>query len=124
MKTLKTEDGEVKAEELADKWDNKKRLTLLAIKDFHTWKDVEIPLPIISVRKHEGFLQNECNPAAPGGDVQWGVNVFMMGMAKKYKLPIMVSDDCHFASPNMKIVQDVKLSQMGDWRFASSSKDQ
>jgi intein/homing endonuclease len=119
-KTLKTEDGEIKAEELADKWNGKKKLTLLAIKNFHTWTDVEVPLPIIGVRKHEGFIQNDCSPAAPGGDLQWGVNVFMMGMAKKYNLPIVVSDDCHFASPNMKIVQDVKLSQMGDWRFASS----
>jgi DNA polymerase III alpha subunit len=119
-KTLKTEEGEIKAEELADKWNDKKKLTLLAIKNFHTWQDVESPLPILSVRKHEGFLVNECSPAAPDGDLQWGVNVFMMGMAKKHKLPILVSDDCHFASKEMKIVQDVKLSQMGDWRFYSS----
>src|ERR1017187_611655 len=118
-KTLKTEEGECKAEQLADKGNDKKKLNLLATKDFGKWNDLE-PLPIVSVRKHEGFIQNECSPAAPEGDVQWGVNAYMMRMAKKYNLPVLCSDDCHFALPAQKIVQDVKLSQMGDWRFYGS----
>ena len=119
-KTLRTSEGEFKAEELADKWDAKKPQKLLAIKDIHTWKEFEFPRIISNVRKQNGFIQNECSPASPEGDVQWGVNVFMMGMAKKYNIPILISDDCHFASKEQKIVQDVKLSQMGDWRFFGS----
>jgi DNA polymerase III alpha subunit len=119
-KTLKTEDGEIKAEELVDSWDSKKKLSLLAVKNFRTWKDVESYSPIVNVRKQEGFIVNECSPAAPNGDVQWGVNRFMMGMAKKYNIPCLVSDDSHFSDPCQKIVQDVKLSQMGDWRFSNS----
>jgi DNA polymerase III alpha subunit len=49
--------------------------------------------------------------------MQYGANVFMMGLAKKYKVPILVSDDAHMAVAKHKIVQDVRLSQNGDWRF-------
>jgi DNA polymerase III alpha subunit len=124
-KKLRTSNGEYTAEELANKWSDKTNLsssplTLLAVKNYSKWEPLEAPLVISEIRKQEGFVQNECSPVAPGGDVQWGANLFMMRMAKKYKLPILVSDDSHFATPNHKIIQDVKLSQMGDWRFHES----
>jgi DNA polymerase III alpha subunit len=119
-KTIRTSEGEFKAEELADKWDPKKPQKLLAVKNFHTWQELEAPRIITKVEKKEGFFQNECSPSAPDGDLQWGVNKFMMGAAKKYNLPILVSDDSHFCEPGQKIVQDVKLAQMGDWKFFGS----
>jgi glutaredoxin 2 len=44
----------------------------------------------------------------------------MMGMAKKYNVPILISDDSHFVEERLKIVQDVRLAQSGGWRFYSS----
>jgi DNA polymerase III alpha subunit len=119
-KTLKTDEGECKAEELADKWSKDKKATLLSVKDFRVWHDFENPLTIVNVRKQEGFVQNECSPLTPGGDVQYAANLFMMHMAKKHKLPIIPSDDSHFCDASHKIVQDVKLAQMGDWRLYGS----
>jgi DNA polymerase III alpha subunit len=116
-KTLKTTAGEMSAEELAYKWPGDKTIKLIGVKNYRIWADFPTPLAITAVKKQDGFVQNECSPAAPGGDVQWGANSFLMSMAKKYKLPIMVSDDSHYDSPSQKIVQDVRLSQMGDWRF-------
>lgn len=120
-KTLRTSaDKEIKAEELANKWEKKQELQLLAVKNYRTWEDFPEPLKILHIRKQDGFIQNECSPVAPNGDVQWGVNQFMMRMAKKYGVPCQVSDDSHFATPQQKIVQDVKLAQMGDWKFFGS----
>jgi DNA polymerase III alpha subunit len=119
-KTLRTSDGDMTAEQLAATWKPKRGIKLLAVKNFRVWQTLEKPVLIIGIKKQEGFVQNECSPAAPEGDVQWGANAFMMHMAKKHKLPILVSDDAHFDSPSQKIVQDVKLSQMGDWRFYGS----
>jgi DNA polymerase III alpha subunit len=119
-KTLRTTEGEFKAEELADKWNPKKPQKLLAVKDFRAWKELEYPRVIASVRKQEGFVQNECSPASPEGDIQWGANKFAMGMAKKYGIMTLCSDDSHFAASSQKVVQDVKLSQMGDWRMYGS----
>lgn len=119
-KTLKTDGGECKANELEKLWKTKKATKLLATKDYRVWNDLPAPLEIISVTEKDGFVQNECSPAAPEGDVQWGVNRYMLGMAKRYKIPVLLSDDSHFVTPDVKIVQDVKLAQMGDWQFFGS----
>ena len=119
-KILKTTEGEIRAEELADTWDNKKGLQLLGVKNYSTWQNFDTSLLILNVRKQDGFIQNECCPASPDGDIQYGANRFMMGMAERYNIPVMVSDDSHFTEPSQKIVQDVKLAQMGDWKFANS----
>jgi DNA polymerase III alpha subunit len=94
--------------------------TLIGVKNFHTWVDLE-PSKIVKVWKEDGFVQNECTPWAPGGDLQFGANAFMMSMAKKYNVPILVSDDSHFTDPTQKIVQDIRLSNgSNDWKFWGS----
>ncbi len=79
------------------------------------------PLKLISAEKREGFIKNDCTPYAPNGDVQLGGNIFMMEMAAKHNIPILISDDAHFATPDEKEIQDVRLmGSGGSWRFATS----
>ena len=119
-KVLRTNKEELRAEELADQFNGKDEIYLTAISNYRVWQDFEEPLKVLEIRKQDGFIQNECTPNAPNGDVQWGVNKFVMGMAKRYNIPILVSDDSHFTDPSQKIVQDVRLAQSGTLRFFGS----
>ena len=122
-KKFRTNQNEIEgitAQELATKFDPKKHLELIAIKNYRNWEDYPDRLKILSVEKKEGFIQNECSLWSPNGDVQWGANKYVMGMAKKADIPILVSDDSHFAVSQDKVVQDVRLAQSGAWRFFSS----
>jgi DNA polymerase III alpha subunit len=120
-KTLRTNVGEVKADELAKEFNRKgnKHTHLLAVKDYRTWTE-RAPAHIVSVEHVEDFIQNECKPFAPDGDVQLGANQYMIELARKFDVPILVSDDSHYAHPEEKVVQDVRLAQSGSWRFYGS----
>jgi DNA polymerase III alpha subunit len=118
-KTIMTDKGEVKLNELS-KLLKAGPTTLLAVKNYSTWQDLE-PKQIIDVNSVEDFLLNECRPWAPDSDLQLGMNKFMMRLAKKYGDKILVSDDAHFAYPSDKIVQDIRLqSGGGNWKFHNS----
>lgn len=121
-KKLKTNEGEITADDLAKAFLRKanKHNELCAVKDYNTWND-RTPAKILSVKKVEDFLINECRPWAPDGDVQRGCNEFVMDLAKKHKVPILIADDSHFAHPEEKPVQDVRLmASGGSWRFYGS----
>lgn len=121
-KKLKTNVGETTAGDLAKAFLKKgnDHHTLNAIKDYQTWNERN-PVQIIGVEKIEDFIVNECRPWAPGGDVQKGCNEFMMRLAAKYKATILIADDSHFAHPEEKAVQDVRLmASGGSWRFYNS----
>lgn len=121
-KKLKTNEGEISAEDLAKQFSRKgnKHDTLMAVKDYHTWND-RTPVKIISCNRVEDFLVNECRPWAPDGDVQKGCNEFVIRMANKYKIPLLIADDSHFAHEDEKPVQDVRLmASGGSWRFYGS----
>lgn len=127
---------ELRASSLAEKWqswlDSGKAMPLvelLSVKHYQTWTDEVEPLPIDDARKVEDFVQNECRPWCPDGDVQAGANRFMMEQAAAHGDPILISDDSHFAFPDEKVVQDVRLFSMesdktkgnvAKWRFYGS----
>lgn len=120
-KKLKTNHGEIEAADLAkafNKKDNKHEF-LLAVKDYQKWED-KGELRILNVEKREGFLMNECTPWAPTGDLQRPCNDFVMRLARRYGDKILISDDSHFATPEYKEVQDIRLQQGGSWRFHTS----
>jgi hypothetical protein len=119
-KTIKTNDGTSTAEALADSYDKNKHTHLVGVCNYRVWTDFEEPYKILSITKKEDFIQNECSPMSPNGDLQFGANVFMMGMAKRYNVPLLISEDAHFAEKKHKIVQDVRLAQQGDWKFYNS----
>lgn len=121
-KKLKTNIGEITAEELSKAWLKKgnTHAILNAVKDYQTWNERQ-PVGIVKVERLEDFLPNECRPWAPDGDVQRGCNEFVIRMAEKYKAPILIADDSHFALPEEKPVQDVRLmASGGSWRFSNS----
>src|SRR6185436_9338476 len=121
-KKLKTNVGEITAEDLAKTFLRKgnKHEILNAVKDYHTWNERE-PVRILSCTRVEDFLVNECRPWAPDGDVQKGCNEFVMRLARKYKVPLLIADDSHFAHADEKPVQDVRLmASGGSWRFYGS----
>lgn len=121
-KKLKTNVGEITAEDLAKTYTraNNKHELLQAVKDYQTWNERE-PAQIVKVERLEDFLPNECRPWAPDGDVQKGCNEFMLRLARKYNVPILIADDSHFAHPEEKPVQDVRLmASGGSWRFYGS----
>lgn len=125
-KWFRTNLGDIKAIELVEEWGRAKKRGepckhefLLAVKNYHTWTERE-PARITGIEYIEDFISNECRPWAPDGDVQRGANEFMIWAAKKYGDPILIADDSHFATPDEKIVQDVRLGQSGSWRFYGS----
>lgn len=127
-KNLKTDkisskkNGGFQAEDLAAAWKRNPEGfgSLRAVMQNREWVDITNPKKISKVEAHEGFQFNECTPASPDGDVQLGTNTAILALARKYGNPVLVSDDSHFAVPEEKIVQDIRLSQSGSWRFANS----
>lgn len=111
--------GEIEAADLAKlfkkpKWNPEE--TLIGVMNNRKWEDLPA-VGIKSVAHIEEFMQNECTPWAPNGDVQLGCNHKMVEFAKKNGDPVLISDDSHYATPDEKIVQDVRLQQSGNWRF-------
>jgi len=120
-KKLRTNVGEIAAADLAKEWakkDNEHKV-LLGVKDFRTWKDLP-PVEIRDVKHLEDYMQNECRPWAPDGDLQAGLNKVMRYLARKYDVPILIGDDSHYATPDEQVGQDVRLAQDGSWRFYGS----
>jgi DNA-directed DNA polymerase III PolC len=89
---------------------------LVAVKNYSAWTEEE-PKQLLGARLVDGEVKNECTDFAPDGDVQLGANEFVIRMAEKYGDPILVSDDSHFAHPADKVVQDIRLSGLGNWKF-------
>lgn len=113
-KTLKTNASELKANSLAAAFGGKenKHTHLVAVKDRGVWVDQE-PAEIISIEHKDGFFENECTDWATDGDVQLGVNKFVVELAKKYGDPVQISDDAHHSTFDEKIVQNVRLAASG-----------
>jgi DNA polymerase III alpha subunit len=118
-KTLKTNVSEIKAEALAAafKLKSNKHATLIAVKNRSKWEEIE-PVEILEVNHNLGsFIQNECGPYSPDGDVQLGANRFVIDLANEYGDPILCSDDAHYAHKEERVVQEVRLAQAGNLRF-------
>ncbi len=99
----------------------KSDFAVIATMNYRKWEDLSAPLKIVGVDTTSGFVQNECAPHAPDGDVQWGCNRFIIEMAKRRGIPIMASDDSHFATVDEKVVQDVRLTTPNStWLMYSS----
>lgn len=120
---LAKEKVEINAEQLAKAFVSKKveagAVAIVAIMNRRKWEEVE-PMFIRSVEAIEDFLPNECQEWCPDGDVQKGCNIAVMHLAKVYGDKVLISDDSHYATPDEKIVQDLRLQQMGNWRFYGS----
>lgn len=125
-KKFKTKDhGEMQVQDLARKLKGKildpnEAVELLATMENRKWVDAP-PRKILRIELREGFLKNECRPWALDGDLQAGCDKFLMYMAEKYGNTILIGDDSHFAYPDEKIVQDIRLqSGGGSWKFSGS----
>lgn len=120
-KVIRTNVGEFPATQLAKEFAKKgnEHKMILGVKNRSTWEEMESEL--VSVKEIADFMPNECRPWAPDGDVQRGLNRVVLALARTNKDPVLVSDDSHFAHPEEKIVQDVRLAQGGGaWRFSNS----
>jgi DNA polymerase III alpha subunit len=79
------------------------------------------PAKIKSCKIVQDFVQNECTDFAPDGDIQLACNRWMLETANKYGDLAYVSDDAHYSSKDQKVIQEVKLANMGDsFRFYGS----
>lgn len=120
-KKLRTNVGDIDATELAAAFGRKdnEHVNLLGIKNYHKWDDFEKPaVNLINVEKISDFIQNECQPWCPDGDVQLGCNRSVRAIAKQYGDKLIISDDSHYAHKDEKIVQDIRMSTMGEnFRF-------
>lgn len=120
-KLFRTNVGEVRAADLAKSWAGKsnEHRALTGVKDYFTWHD-RSEVEIKSVKHVEDFVLNECRPWCLDGDVQKGCNRVMLALARQHGDKVMIGDDSHYALPEEKIVQDVRLCQNGTWRFYGS----
>jgi DNA-directed DNA polymerase III PolC len=90
---------------------------LLAIKNRNTWEPVT-PEVIKDCKLVQDFITNECTPWAPDGDIQAGLNKFLMEMARRNGDKVIISDDAHYAFSEEKAIQEARLGGMGDnFRF-------
>lgn len=112
-KMLRVSGEELRADQLLQR---KEWGVLQATQDYRHWNDRE-PHQITNVERVEGFIENECRDWAGTSDIQAACNRFMVGLARAYGDPVLVSDDAHYAYPDDKAVQDMKLAQSGTWRF-------
>lgn len=119
LKTSLYED--ISAEDLAKLYSRGKGVgILIGVMTDRKMKEVE-PKQILKAVLVEDYLQNECRPWCPDGDVQLGANKFMLHLAKSRKLPILISDDAHFATEDEKLVQDSRLTDgKHSWKFHNS----
>lgn len=116
-KKLKVGKFEGDAKELAKDPKNWTGLPLVSVMERRKWQDRE-PKVIAEVSiSQEGFVKNECTPWAEDGDVQRGTNQAVLYLAEKFDVPVVIGDDSHYAHPEEKAVQDVRLASMGSWRF-------
>lgn len=121
-KNLRTTTGEVQALDLARRWRRRRQdetpEQLLAVMEQRVWQDKE-SRTILRVEQREGYQANDPCAWAPDGDLQAGLNRFMLSLAEHYGDRVMVSDDSHYAHPDEKVVQDVRLGagSGGGWRF-------
>lgn len=86
----------------------------------HDWKRPKKDKETGKVTPGE-FVPNECTAWSPTGDLQKPTNEFVIGLAKKYNDPVIISLDSHFATPDQKIVQDARLGNgQENWKFFNS----
>jgi DNA polymerase III alpha subunit len=130
-KKLRTQAGEVYAGDLAKAFTRAKTPearqelalkhgALLSVSHYREWQDFAEPKIITHVEERKGTVQNECRDWCQDGDVQLGANKFLLELAEKYGDPVLISSDSHFAYPEEKIVQDIRLSGLGPFRFENS----
>jgi DNA polymerase III alpha subunit len=115
--------GELHADRAAklfatDKWVKGDRV--LEVMNNRKWTKLDEPIVVDKLEHLEDFIPNECQPWCPDGDVQLGCNRVVAMLARQYGDKILISDDSHYAHPDEKIVQDIRLRQMGNWRFYGS----
>lgn len=79
---------------------------------YYRRQGIAINKKLVSVEKIKDFVLQE------EGDVQLLANKFNLAMARKYGDKIVISDDAHYALPEDKIVQDMRLGE--DFRFYGS----
>jgi len=123
-KKCQTNAGDFEAEELAKSFKSnpeafwKTHKTLVAVMDNRKWTPKNLGLKTVIL--FEGALHNECTDWAPDGAYQIGLNKALIELANKNGDPILISDDSHFPSPDLKLAQDVKLGQGGSWKFTEN----
>jgi DNA polymerase III alpha subunit len=122
-KQLQTDKWKGKARDIANKWkpERDSNAVLEQVMDNKVWTPRAEKKVIKDVKSYEDYIINECCPEWPDGDLQLHCNKFMLRMAMKYGDKVLISDDAHFATPDEKIVQDVRLQATGgSWRFHTS----
>lgn len=62
-------------------------------------------------------IKNEC---IPDGMLQIACNEWVIYLAEKYKIPVVISEDAHFAKEEEKVIQDLRLSGNGNYNWKMS----
>lgn len=73
-------------------------------------------------RTTKTFEKNPCTDFSPDGDLQRSCNLMNIDIARKYDIPLLMTVDSHFTTPDRKVIQDLLL-QNGDeagWHFKNS----
>lgn len=87
----------------------------------HNWKSPVRNKETNRIITPGSFEPVECSPVILDKDLQKNANKFIMNLADKYKDPILISLDSHFATKEQKIIQDAKLGNGSEnWKFYNS----
>ena len=95
-KKLRLDGGEIHVDDLPKmlRKDSTRHNQIRAVMENRKWVELEEPIVVASAEAVNDFVKNDCSPWAPDGDSQEGANRFVLEMAKKHKIPVLVSDDC------------------------------
>ncbi len=123
-KKLRLDGGEIHVDDLPKLFSKNPQQygRIRAVMENRKWVELAEPIVVRDAAAVDDYVKNDCSPWAPDGDSQEGANRFVLEMAAKYRIPVMISDDCHFTHPEDKVVQDVRLGagSNGAWRMYSS----
>lgn len=69
----------------------------------------------------EGYFKaNAPSDCCPDGRLQVSLNNWIFHLAKKYKVPEIISEDAHFAKEDQKIIQDIRINKTGQKNWIMS----
>lgn len=73
--------------------------------------------------KTKTFVMKKPTECCPSGKLQVDANKWIIELAKKYNIPVVISEDAHYAHKSEKFIQDARLNKDGrdSWKMSDAN---